>query len=265
MKRAGVVAVVLAALTAAGCASEPQGSNTDPDLVDAVEAPAEGTCRVLAPADVAKPVNATQTTPCTDRHTAETFHVAETPDELEEVEYDDPAVADFAYQRCSTQFRKFIGADASNALRTVLSWAWFRPSRQAWGDGARWIRCDVIGGTAEAEKLRILPGTTRGVLSGRPKDRWLVCAAGRAFRAATKVPCDEAHDWRAVTTIKVGEPEDPYPGDDTVASRTDSFCESSVRAWLNYPADYEFAITWFDEQQWDAGNRLSVCWARTTE
>ena len=26
-----------------------------------------------------------------------------------------------------------------------------------------------------------------------------------------KVPCSAKHDWRAVTTVKIGQPEDEYP------------------------------------------------------
>lgn len=265
MRHAVVALLATFAVLTSGCVSEPQGSNTDPDQVDAVEPPSEGVCRVLTPADATKPVNATQSVPCNERHTAETFLVTELPDDLADVTHDDSRVAETAHGTCGRRFRKFVGADASHSLRTTLSWAWFRPSRSAWDEGARWLRCDVIGGHVESESLSALPATTKGLLSGRPKDRWLVCAAGRSFKSAEKVPCSEGHHWRAATTIKVGEPEDPYPGDAEVARRTDSFCENSIHAWLNYPADYDFAITWFGQDQWEAGNRLSVCWARTTD
>ena len=38
-----------------------------------------------------------------------------------------------------------------------------------------------------------------------------------------------------------------------------------VGAWMNYPVDYEFGYTTFHEAEWKAGNRRSVCWARTTK
>ena len=37
----------------------------------------------------------------------------------------------------------------------------------------------------------------------------------------------------------------------------------SVGAWLNYPIDFEFGYTWFHEGEWKAGNRRTVCWAKT--
>ncbi|MEZ5193739.1 MAG: hypothetical protein R2734_15400 [Nocardioides sp.] len=66
-----------------------------------------------------------------------------------------------------------------------------------------------------------------------------------------------------MTTIKLGEPGDPYPGGRVVEVRTRDFCSTSVGVWLNYPVDYDFAYTWFHEAEWKAGNRRSVCWART--
>src|SRR5206468_2323518 len=111
----------------------------------AASAPDVGACRLLAPADVARPTNATQTVPCTQRHTAQTYAVKTLPSEFDSASYDDPDVATYAYRTCTQGFRDFTGADESLSMRTILSWAWFRPSTSAWADGARWYRCDVIG------------------------------------------------------------------------------------------------------------------------
>ncbi len=249
----------------AACGDEPQGSNADPDQVDSLEAPELGACRVLTPEDVAQPSNATRTVPCAEPHTAQTYAVGELPDELEDASYDDEEVGRFAYRTCADKFQKFLGADESLVLRTVVSWAWFRPSEKAWDDGARWYRCDVVGGSEESEEFIELPTTAKGLLQGRLDDRWLVCAAGDTVAGSPKVPCTEKHQWRAVTTIKLGEPEDGYPGDRLVEVKTRDYCSDSVGAWLNYPVDYEFGYTWFHEAEWEAGNRRSVCWAKTSD
>ena len=200
---------------------------------------------MLTPADVDQPANATRTVDCNDKHTAETFATGDLPDEFDDVAYDDEAVGEYAYRTCS--------------------WVWFRPSEKAWDDGARWYRCDVVGGNASSEEYRPLPPTAKGLLLGRPDDRWLVCAVGETVAAGEKVPCAQDHDWRAATTIKLGEPEDTYPGDEVVASRTKAFCANSIKAWLNYPARFEYGFTHFHEAEWQAGNRRSVCWAKTSE
>ena len=97
----------------------------------------------------------------------------------------------------------------------------------------------------------------------RRHDLWLVCARGASVAQGEKVPCSEPHTWRAVTTIKVGRDEDPYPGERLVEVRTRDFCSDSVGAWLGYPVDYDFGYTYFHEAEWKAGNRRSICWAKT--
>ena len=84
------------------------------------------------------------------------------------------------------------------------------------------------------------------------------------MQEGAKIPCTEPHDWRAVTTIKLGESNDPYPGDRASQIRTRDFCSDSVGAWLGYPVTYDYGYTWFQEPEWLGGNRRSVCWAKTT-
>jgi hypothetical protein len=202
---------------------------------------------------------------CTKRHTAETFEVGELPDELRHTGYDSVDLAAFAYQGCSTRFEQFLGADESTVMRAIVSWVWFRPSKKAWDQGARWYRCDVVGGGADSTSYVALPTTASGMLAGQQvADQWMACVSGASVQGAPRVPCSEKHNWRAVTTIKVGDPGDPYPGDHAVEETTRAYCSSSVGAWLGYPPDYDFGYTWFHESEWDAGNRRSVCWAATT-
>jgi hypothetical protein len=264
--RAPVLPVLLAVLllAATACSSDnAQGSNVDPDQVDAVEAPELGACRSLTPEDVARPSNATRTVDCTEQHTAETYAIGQLPSSFEDAEYDDEGLGAWAYRTCSKKFMRFLGADESLVMRTVVSWAWFRPSEKAWDEGARWYRCDVVGGGDQSKDYVDLPKTAKGLLLGKVSDRWMVCAAGPNVSGSVKIPCSEKHDWRAVTTIKLGEPQDDYPGDRLVQVKSRDYCSESVGAWLNYPVNYDFGYTWFHEAEWKAGNRRSVCWART--
>lgn len=252
-------------LLLAGCSGDSQGSDPDPDQVDAVEAPELGACRVLTPEDVAQPSNATRTVPCSESHTAQTYAVGQLPEKFADAAHDDPELGAYAYRTCSTRFQKFVGGDESLVMRSIVSWAWFRPSEEAWEQGARWYRCDIVGGGDHSESYVELPEQARGLLQGRVDDRWLVCADGATVSGSARVPCSEPHTWRAVTTIKLGEPEDPYPGDRLVEVKTRDFCDQSVGATLGYPVRYDFAYTWFHEAEWEAGNRRSICWAKTDQ
>jgi Septum formation len=257
------LAVLLTTLLLLTGCTEKQGTNADPEQVDAVAAPEDGACRVLTPADVAVASNATRTVDCSEPHTAQTFEVGDLPDDFADAAYDDPALDRFGYRTCDRQFQEYVGGDESLVMRSLVSWAWFRPSEKAWSDGARWYRCDVVGGGEDSEVLLDLPTDAENLLAGRVSDDWLVCANGPALEGAARVACSEPHTWRAVTTIKLGEPEDAYPGDRQVEVRTRDFCDKSVAAVLDYPVSYDFAYTWFHEAEWEVGNRRSICWAKT--
>ena len=258
---ASLVAALLLAL--AGCGEDDQG---DPDAgqVDSVEPPEVGACRVLTPDEVDQRSNGSRSVACDERHNAETFAVGDLPAELHDLDYADEELGAFAYRTCGEAFEEFLGADESLVMRTVVSWAWFRPSAAAWENGARWYRCDAVGGGAQSKRLIDLPTTARGLLEGKPKDKWLVCVNGETVNSGPKIPCTEPHVWRAVTTIKLGQPEDAYPGDRLVEVTTRDYCSDSVGAWLGYPPEYDFGYTWFHEGEWNAGNRRSVCWAKTS-
>ncbi|WP_182523724.1 septum formation family protein [Nocardioides dongkuii] len=254
------LAVAWSVVLLAGCG---QGSQDRPDPADSVEPPEDRACRVLTPEDVAARSNATPPVSCEEPHTAQTILVDELPEDLADVAWDDERLGAFAYRSCSDAFMDFLEADESTVLRTVLSWAWFRPSEAAWDDGARWYRCDLVGGGEQTPAYLELPADAEGMLEGLPPDRWMACVAGPSVAGAPRTPCSEEHDWRAVTTIKVGDKKAPYPGDRLVEVTSRDYCQSSVGYWLDFPESYDFAYTRFHEAEWKLGNRRSICWVKT--
>lgn len=255
MLRRGCLALVavLALSALAACGSTDADSLTPPTL---------GTCRNLAAGDIDQPSNGTPVVACTKPHTAQTFAIGTLPASTGSG-YGDRRQGEYIYPICQQAFGEFLGADESLVMRIQLSWAWFRPSEDAWKKGARWYRCDLVGGETGATSLSDLPPDAKGLFSVDLPDTWLTCARGATVYGSTKVPCSEQHDWRAVTTVKVGQPADPYPGDRVVQIRTRNYCQESVGGWLHYPPNYDYGYSWFREGQWKAGNRRSVCWAKT--
>lgn len=266
---AGAVALVMLAGCDAGSTLDPpvdsggadEEPSADASASAAPPAPEVGTCRVLTAEDVAQPDNATEPVDCREQHTAETFHVGELP---ADADYDDPGLADRVYPTCQKRWVKFTGADESLALRTVLSWAWFRPSEAEWDQGARWYRCDLVGGLDRPAGLVELPRSGEGVLLGRPGDRWLACVNAETVQDAPFLPCNEEHSWRAVSTIVVSEKK-KYPGGRLVEVLSRDYCSDSVLAWLDYPPQFDFGYSYFGEAEWEAGNNRAICWARTSE
>lgn len=255
-----LVLLLTVLLTASACGSGARG-----DAISTAP-PAAGVCRMLTTAQVADSANAKGVVPCSEPHDAETYASGALPHRFAGADYDDPAIETWAYAACTKAFPTYLGTDVSTAMRSLLTWVWFRPTRDAWSAGARWYRCDVLGGSAaQREKYLDLPTTTKDLLKGRGDDHWMACAKGKSVDSAAKVPCSMDHDWRAATTIKLGEEDSKYPGDAAAKAKTKSYCAESIDAWLGYPADYDYGYTWFGEHEWRAGNRRSVCWARTTE
>ena len=260
LRTACVVALLLALAGCTGSAS----SDEEPAAVS-TKLPSLGACRLLTPADIDHASNDSPTVPCSQKHTAQTFAVGTFPTAVADKGTSSRALGAYVYNRCRTKFRRFLGADDSLALRSVLTWAWFRPPKASWDAGGHSWRCDVVGGSAKSTSLFTLPATAKGLLLGRPDDRWMVCVNGPSVNGAPKIPCSEAHTWRAVTTIVLGKPADPYPGDRLSEVRTRDYCSDSVGAWMNYPVDYDYGYTWFHAAEWKAGNRRSICWARTAQ
>jgi len=159
--------------------------------------------------------------------------------------------------------REFLGVDESLSMRLYLSWGCFRPSESGWDEGARWHRCDLVGGPSDAKAYADLPATAKGLFRARPPEQWLTCAQGPTALGAKRVHCGDKHDSRAATTIKLGEPKVPYPEDRVAEVQSRDHCSDSVGAWTNYPIGFEFGYTWVHEAEWQAGNRLAICRART--
>jgi hypothetical protein len=257
--RLPALAALAALVVLSGCGSKPPRTEAD-----RITPPRLGLCRTMSPQAVERASDASPVVDCTRTHTAETFAVGTFPQRFATAAYDDPGLGRQMYDVCGAAYLRFLGADESEALRSLLSWAWFRPSKSAWAKGARWYRCDAVGGPAGAASYRPLPRTVKGLMSGRPQEDWTLCARGARVAGSAKVACSAKHDWRAVTTIVLGRAKDPYPGDRLAQIRSQQFCSDSVGAWLNYPAtDYDFGVTVFHEAEWKTGNRRSICWART--
>lgn len=262
MTRLAAAVLLLAGLLSACEAKDVVPGAKDPEDV---KAPETGLCRDLDAEAIDSSTDDTEAVDCGKAHTAETFLVGELDkDATKDTEYDDPSVAKAVSEQCTPRFRRFTGATDSLALRTVVSWAWWRPSEDAWKAGSRWFRCDVVARSTSAE-LAPLPRTAKGMLLGIPPAKWMVCADGKTVADAPRVACTEKHTWRAVSAVSIGKKRDPWPGSRLVEVRSRDFCSDWVGAWTNYSLDYEYAYTWFGKDDWASGNRLSVCWARTEE
>jgi hypothetical protein len=155
-----VAAVLALLLLATACTG---GAATEEEV--SLEKPKLGTCRLLTPADISETSNESPAVDCSEKHTAETFAVGTFPKDVGD-EIDDPALGAHVFEVCEQKFRKFLGGNESLVMRAMVTWAWFRPTAEQWDAGARWWRCDVVGGGEESTELVDLPETAAGLLLG---------------------------------------------------------------------------------------------------
>ena len=207
LPRAAALAAACALLLAAARRVTPPTPTSTRSRSTRWSSPSSAPAATSPPQDVAQPANATQTVDCAEKHTAETYAVGDAAGPLRGRR---PTTtwtsATFAYKTCSDGFEKFLGADESLVMRTVVSWAWFRPSEKAWDDGARWYRCDVVGGGEQSAEFVRCPRPPRACSSAAPRTAgWSARPVPRS-PATARSPATSAHNWRAVTTIKVGRP-----------------------------------------------------------
>src|SRR3546814_11197576 len=128
------------------CSDDDKNSRVDLAQVDAVEPPELGACRVLTPDDVGKTNNATKTLDCAEPHTAETFAVGTIPESIAATGYKSEKLGLWAYKTCAAKFAKFLAADESLVMRSIVSWAWFLRSGKGWKDSTEASRAGRGGG-----------------------------------------------------------------------------------------------------------------------
>lgn len=256
MRRITSIALALtaSALLLSGCGANPSDTLTPPE---------NGLCRVLSIADLSARTNNSSPVDCTSPHTAQTILVSTFPASVG-TNYQADAVGAYAYRTCGPTFETYLGATDSSVMRVQLSWAWFGPTQDAWNRGARWFRCDAVGAPPNQSSMTDIPSKLQNLLIGFPPDQWLTCATGNTFAGRVDVPCSQQHTWRAVTAVKLGQPNDPYPGDHMSEIRANNYCSDAIGAYFNYSSTYEFGYTVFHAAEWKAGNRRAVCWAKTT-
>jgi hypothetical protein len=278
MAALGAVTLLTASCFGSGGAPEPSAPSEEAGAAASAAAgtptptpappPAEGACRRMSVKALRTIVNDDPAVPCRRRHTVVTFHVGEVPraaarDALSSA---DEAVERAADRMCRSQFRDYAGGNRSDRRLSMLTPTYFLPSTEQWSLGARWVRCDVYA-YATPSRLTGLPrdledAFTRARVSANLARCSPVSPSAQAFR---HVVCTEPHQWRAVAIQTVGEPGERYPGRATVQNRAQNRCEAPVRDYLGTQQAFSYGFEVPQRDAWSEGDRVALCWARTSQ
>ncbi len=111
-----------------------------------------------------------------------------------------------------------------------------------------------------------LTRSTEGVLDTRRGRDYDSCARAAITNAgsATQV-CSLKHNWRAVASARMGEPDDTYPGDRRLRARMQGICEIAVGNYVDIMGTYEYGYTWPTRQTWSDDDRFGLCYAKTSD
>lgn len=269
---------VVALVTAAGCSgpsaetadsSKPDKATAPSPTQTAAPAPGADACYQLVAADVDRAHNESTPVPCTSRHTSQTYVVdtlaAATIGDPQDIDGD--ALLAAAEQRCRSALPEQVGGSAKDRALSRVTFAWFVPSEAEIAKGADWVRCDVVASRDDTD-LATLPRSSKDLLApDEALERWGICARATAAELQAgkgQRMCAVTHNWRAVSTYRLGDADAAWPGEKSVGGRILQRCEKPVRAFLD---DSTGAVTvgWLPptSAQWAQGRRSGLCWANT--
>lgn len=253
---------------AAGGGAPTQGQPSQNPAPAPEPPPDEGDCRRLSADDLRTIVDDSPTVPCRLRHTVVTFSVGRLPASAtrDALSSSDERVESAADRFCRDRFRDRLGGDRTDRKLSMLAATYFLPSTEQFALGARWVRCDAYA-YATPTKLADLPPSVANALDrDRLSARFDRCSAvSPSHRRFRHVICAQPHAWRAVATQRLGEKGERYPGRRTIQNRARDRCEGRVRNYLGTEGAFSYGFEVPKRAAWSEGDRLGLCWARTTE
>jgi len=224
-------------------------------------APREGDCSRLSYAEAVAPTAQGSSVPCSRRHTAQTFRVGH----LDLVSgghllaVDSEAAQQQAAETCQEAIGDHVGAGPEQLRLSMVETVWFTPSVGEAGEGATWLRCDVVA-VSGGERLVELPERSQGMLDRRPtRDDYAMCGTAQpSARDFRRVVCSAAHAWRAVASVDL--PGRALPTRAEAAEVMEDRCRAVARDLADDPLEFTWAEERPTEEQWEAGRRYGLCW-----
>ncbi len=199
------------------------------------------------------------------------------------------AELDPVLSECEVAFERYVGEtrfapDAT--LPSNLSLAFFMPSFDEWGEGARWVRCDAVTAPFTGQETRGTTESLRGRAARDPRAPWRVCFnetsrpenldEGRS-EGSPFTSCDQPHNVEEIMRIRVADPKVDMAADDTsviTSYLTREFgprCVDRAAAHLGLSRrateqreDIELSVFAIDPAAWPTSSRARAVACRAT-
>lgn len=224
-------------------------------------APREGACWRLSYAQAVAPTTRGEPVPCAQRHTGQTFRVADLDLVAEGhlLAVDSRAAQQQAADACQEAVAGHVGTGPEELRLSMVEAVWFTPTVEEAADGATWLRCDVVA-VSGGERLVELPERTAGMLGRQPTaDDYAMCGTAEpSARDFRRVVCSADHAWRAVASVDLPGRDLPTPQE--AAGVMEARCRTLARDLADDPLDFTWAEERPTREQWEAGRRYGLCW-----
>jgi len=248
LRRLLTVALLGAALTA----PLPAGASAAAD--PHYEEPVVGEChnygykRMLLQSDTTPAVD------CTNRHTAKVVAVPQIPSgetwaTMKANKF--RKIYALIDRKCKPAYHDLLGVNARTREMSAYAGSFFLPTQAQRDAGARWLRCDVYAMRAKA--LTPLRYDAAPLVPTPMPERVRKCMKAKTLYYTT---CDASHAWKA-TGAFILKKTSKYPTETQVRRQALAKCPSRTTTrtyrWV-YPTTY----------QWKHGNKVVVCFSKTT-
>lgn len=199
---------------------------------------------------------------CGDRHNTQTVYVETATGPLKRLlaDRDTTAIFDKMLPVCRARLASWTGSTVPRLSRTLYGVLVGIPSAEDIDRGASWIRCDVwLSGDDDLPTS--LPEQTRGTLSDETTD-FDVCTVGTFTDGSINTrPCSLSHEYRGISSIRLGDPTESYPGQPAIRKVLARRCPGEALTYLGSSArsGYTFPL----RTQWQSSTGFGVCYALT--
>lgn len=202
------------------------------------------------------------TSDCAKRHNTQTVYVTAAKGTTKKAlkRGDTNKVFETMLPECRSRLASWTGADAARLSRTTFGVVVGVPPSEDVKLGANWVRCDASLNGADGQPTA-LPKQTKGVLGKETSDYDLCVRGDFSRRGTTIVPCSKGHDYRAVASLRLGDPSGRYPGEGSVRKVLKRRCPSEAVSFLGSSARYGY--TYPTQSQWATSTGFGTCYALT--
>lgn len=228
--------------------------------------PDTSTCRALKFGDVNRYSNTTAPTSCQRPHTAYTFAVTTLPEDIafEGVAIKNDAVQTAAASSCRAKFTSYVGGDAATRALVRLTATYFLPDQAGFDRGAHWVRCDIIALQGEKILAELPPELKDALDDPDVVSDYGLCSGGEpGTPESVMVTCNQPHAFRAIAALRLGDTEDPYPGEGVTKDDGQQRCEDLIKSEVEQGNGYTFSWTYPTAADWQAGQRFGYCWTKS--